>query len=353
MTTRYRCGMSPVRTLTERGLLLGLVTVVSLLFLWMIADFLMPIFFAVVLAILFRPIYESIARQMPGFEAIASGLTLLIAIAIVALPSYILGSILTAQAIDLYQSAASDPGVLIERVLATPPAQFLAARGIELGSLRTDVVSAAQALAASVFGTAAAFTSGTISFAVKLLIAIYLMFFFVKDGPQLVSIGSRYFPLPDAQERILLDRFASTVRAVVKGGLIVALAQGFAGGVLFWISGVPQPALWGAVMAFFALIPLVGPAIVWVPAALLLFVAGDVWQAVVVAAGGTVLVGTIDNVLRPLLVGRDTAMPDALVFLSVLGGLSVFGAGGIIAGPVVAALFLSVWGLLGESGSCR
>lgn len=342
--------MSPVRTLTERGLLFGLVTLVSLLFLWMIAGFLMPIFFAVVLAILFRPVYESIARQMPGFEALASGITLLIAIAIVALPAYILGSILTAQAIDLYQTASGDPSALVARALETPPAQFLASQGVQVDVLRTDIASAAQAVAASVFGTAAAFTSGTISFAVKLLIAIYLMFFFVKDGPHLIGVASRYFPLPDAQERILLDRFASTVRAVVKGGLIVALAQGFAGGVLFWIAGVPQPALWGAVMAFFALIPLVGPAIVWAPAALLLFLTGDVWQALVVALGGTILVGTIDNILRPLLVGRDTAMPDALVFLSVLGGLSVFGAGGIIAGPVVAALFLSVWGLLGESG---
>ena len=170
----------------------------------------------------------------------------------------------------------------------------------------------------------------------------------MKDGPQVIRSITRIAPLRDEQVTALFDRFSSTVRAVVKGGLVVAGVQGLLGGVLFAIVGVPHAVLWGSVMGFLALVPLGGPALVWAPAALFSLATGHPVAALSLVLGGAFLVGTIDNILRPFLVGRDTEMPDALILLSVLGGLATFGPAGIIIGPVLAALFVSVWEMFAE-----
>lgn len=340
--------MNSARTIAERWVLLGLVAGVTALFASMLLGLLMPIFFAVVLAILFRPVFVRIERAMPGYASVASGLTLLVAVLFVALPAFGVGKLLVSEAFDVYRTVSDDPGRVLENAVAAVPPELLAAQDLSREELRGRIVENVQAIAASVFSVAASATTGTLGFMLKAAITFYLMFFFLKDGPRFLDIVARYFPLPDAQEHALFERFASTVRAVVKGGIIVAMAQGAAGGILLWMLGLPHAALWGAVMAFLALIPFAGPAIVWVPAAMFLFLAGDITSAAILVIGGSLLIGTIDNILRPYLVGRDTSMPDALIFLSVFGGLSTFGAGGIIMGPVVAALFLSVWQLFGE-----
>lgn len=336
--------------MAERWVLFGLVAGATALFLAMIAGLLMPIFFAIVLSILFYPIYRRIERLIPGHENIASALTLAVAFSFVALPTYAIGTVLVDEAFDLYQSVSADPGGSFENVLALAPAEFLASRGIMIGDVRAQLIEGLQALSASVFSLAAAATTGTLGFLLKIAVALYLMFFFLKDGQRFLETASHYFPLPDAQERALFERFSSTVRAVVKGGLIVAIAQGLAGGILMWFVGIPHAALWGAVMAFLALLPFVGPPLVWGPAAFSLLLLGDITGAFILGIGGSMIIGTIDNILRPYLVGRDTRMPDALIFVSVIGGISMFGAGGIIMGPVVAALFLSVWQLFGSTG---
>jgi len=138
------------------------------------------------------------------------------------------------------------------------------------------------------------------------------------------------------------------VRATVKGSIVVSVAQGTAGGVIMWLLGVPNALLWAVVMAFSSLLPAVGTGLVWVPASLYLLATGHIWQGIVMALMGAFVIGTIDNVLRPILVGRETQMPDALVLLVTLGGLSAFGFNGLIIGPVIASLFLATWEMVRE-----
>jgi predicted PurR-regulated permease PerM len=150
-------------------------------------------------------------------------------------------------------------------------------------------------------------------------------------------------PLGDDRERELFSKFAGVSRATLKGTLVIGVVQGFIGGLLFWITGINAPVFWGTIMTVFSIIPAVGTGIVWLPAAIILLVNGSIWQGIVLLVGGGVVISLVDNILRPILVGMDTKMPDALILLSTIGGLSMFGITGIVIGPIIAAFFLVVW----------
>jgi predicted PurR-regulated permease PerM len=157
-----------------------------------------------------------------------------------------------------------------------------------------------------------------------------------------------YLPLPPEDEERLVARFVSVARATIKGTGVVGIAQGALGGLGFWVAGIEGAALWATIMAVFSILPGVGTAIVWVPAVVYLFAVGKTLTATLLMAWCLVVVGTIDNFLRPWLVGKDTKMSDLLVLLSTLGGLTMFGAVGVVIGPIVAALFVTVWEIYGE-----
>ena len=165
----------------------------------------------------------------------------------------------------------------------------------------------------------------------------------MRDGKQLLELIVHALPLGDSRERKLFKKFAEVSRATVKGTLIIGLTQGVLGGIMFAILGIQGAVFWGVVMAILSLLPVVGTALVWMPAALVLIASGDWQKGIVLIAFGVLVIGLIDNLLRPILVGRDTKMPDYLVLLSTLGGLTVFGVSGFVIGPVIAALFQSVW----------
>jgi predicted PurR-regulated permease PerM len=150
-------------------------------------------------------------------------------------------------------------------------------------------------------------------------------------------------PLAPEQKRALFDKFAIVIRAMVKGTILVAIAQGALGGLIFWLLGIHAAVLWGVVMAFLALLPAVGAAVVWLPVALYLLATGAVWQGVVLIAFGAGVIGLVDNVMRPYLVGKDTRMPDYVVLISTLGGIAIFGLNGFVIGPLIAAMFIAVW----------
>ena len=174
---------------------------------------------------------------------------------------------------------------------------------------------------------------------------VYLAFFLIRDGQKLIELMIRALPLGDERERLLFAKFAEVTRATVKGNLLIAIIQGALGGIIFWILGITGALLWGVVMAIVSLLPAVGAAIVWVPAAIYLAAVGDIVPAIILTAYGVVVIGLADNLLRPVLVGRDTKMPDYLVLLSTLGGIVMFGINGFVMGPLVAALFMAFWGI--------
>src|SRR5690606_25114507 len=190
---------------------------------------------------------------------------------------------------------------------------------------------------------ALAIGQNTLRITIYFVLMLYLLFFFLRDGTRLLDGLVRALPLGDARERHLLDRFAEVARATIKGTLVVGVAQGTIGGIAFAVLGIGAPVLWGVLMALLSILPAVGPAVVWVPAAIFPFVQKQYFAGIVLVLIGVLVIGLVDNLLRPILVGRDTRMPDYLVLLSTLGGLAAFGLAGIVIGPIIAAFFLSVW----------
>ncbi len=178
---------------------------------------------------------------------------------------------------------------------------------------------------------------------VNLVLMLFIMFFFYLDGPRIIERIIRWSPLPDDYERALLDRFLVVGRGTLKGIFIIGTIQGILTGVLCWIVGVGSPLLLGVLTVFASVIPAFGAGLVWFPVGVFLLFAGNIPQALIVFAVGGIVISTIDNILRPIVVGRDIKMHDVMVLVSTLGGLAMFGLPGFIIGPILAALFLSTW----------
>lgn len=329
----------------QRVFFIALILGTTALFLWMVRDYLFPVFWAIVFALLLHPFYTRLQKRFS--RTLAAALTILVALIVIVLPVSWLGTQIAQEAYALYRTLA-ESGTLSSFALPEPAADLLGMFGYDAEHIKTDIATWASTASAWIFSEALAISSATFTVIVKTLFMLYLLFFFLRDGEALGRYLMRHLPLGDKKESVLFARFASTTRALMKGTIVVALVQGLIGGILFWIAGVPNPILWGAVMAFASVIPAVGPFIVWLPAGLFLLAIGSLIPALIVLIGGAVVLSSVDNFLRPMLVGRETEMPDALIFISILGGIGVFGIAGIIIGPVIAALVLTVWDLFAE-----
>ncbi|HET7597887.1 MAG TPA: AI-2E family transporter, partial [Burkholderiales bacterium] len=171
----------------------------------------------------------------------------------------------------------------------------------------------------------------------------------LRDGRALGHRVREAVPLRDDLQRNLFHKFTDVVRATIKGTIVVAIVQGALGGLMFWFLGIQAPVLWAVVMAFLSLLPAVGTALVWVPVALYLLASGAVWQGVLLIVYGVLVIGLVDNVLRPVLVGKDTKMPDYIVLIATLGGMAIFGLNGFVIGPLIAAMFMAAWDIMAAS----
>jgi predicted PurR-regulated permease PerM len=194
---------------------------------------------------------------------------------------------------------------------------------------------------------------GAADFILGLIVMLYLLFFLLRDGSALSKRIQDALPLRAEQERELIRKFATVIRATIKGSILVAALQGALGGLIFWLLGLHAPVLWGVVMGLLALLPALGAALVWVPAAIYLLATGSIWEGIVLLAFGAFVIGLVDNILRPLLVGKDTKMPDYVVLISTLGGLATFGLNGFVVGPVIAAMFIAAWDIFTESSAAQ
>jgi predicted PurR-regulated permease PerM len=177
----------------------------------------------------------------------------------------------------------------------------------------------------------------------QFFLMLYVLFFFLRDGDQLLLAIARALPLGDARERALFERFTAVTRATLKGTLVVGAVQGTLGGIFFWLLGLEGPVFWGAIMWACSLIPVIGPTIIWLPASIILLLTGAIAKGLLLLGLGTFVIAVADNIIRPILVGRETRMPDFLVLISTLGGLTLFGLSGFVAGPAIAALFITAW----------
>lgn len=329
---------------------LALIVVVSLAFAWVLLPFFGAILWALIAGILFEPLNRRVLARFPGHPNLAALLTLLVIVAMVILPAITIGIFLLQEATAIYariEGGQIDVGGYFRQVQALLPdwaISILRRLGLSnIGAIREKIADGVadsfQVLAAQtvVIG------QRTFGFLVGLGVMLYLIFFFLRDGDALVDKLRGSIPLHPAQRNALIAKFVTVIRATVKGSIVVAILQGAVGGVVFWSLGIHGALLWGVLMGFLSLLPAVGTGLVWVPVAIYLLVTGSIWQSVVLVFCGFFVIGLIDNILRPILVGRDARMPDYIVLVSTLGGIELFGLNGIVIGPVIAALFMAVW----------
>ena len=334
----------------ETRTFLALLVGVSLAFVFLLKPFFGPIFWAVAIALIFHPVQQLLVRRLGERPNLNALITLIFCLIIVVIPVLILVTSLVAEGVSLYQQIQNGdirPGEYIDQVNQSFPAiqAFLAQFDISFAELRDRAVSVfvggSQFLAKQALGIG----QNKFQFFLVLALMVYLAFFLLRDGSKLIELLIRALPLGDERERLLFAKFAEVTRATVKGNLLIAIIQGALGGLIFWILGITGALLWGVVMAVVSLIPAVGAALVWVPTAIYLAAVGEVASALILTTFGVVVIGLADNLLRPLLVGRDTKLPDYIVLLSTLGGIVMFGVNGFVMGPLVAALFIAFWGI--------
>ncbi len=332
---------------------IGLLVVASMGFFVLLWRFWNPIFWAVVLGILFRPVETRLAARLQGRATFAAVLTLMLIFFTVLVPAMFLGSVVAVEAAGVYariQSGELDYGAIVRWIQGFLPqvGEWTARFGVDLNDLTQKLSAAAVTGTRFIASLALSAGQNAAKFVVMFFLMLYLLFFILRDGGRILQHLHRAIPLPDEQERRLFDKFSEVARATVKGTLLVGLVQGFLGGLIFLILGIEGAVFWGLVMVILSVIPAVGTGLVWGPAAIFLFIDGSWIQGLILVTYGVLVIGLVDNLLRPMLVGRDIKMPDYLILFSTLGGLSLVGLAGFVLGPLIAALFLATWRMYGE-----
>ncbi len=335
------------------GSFIVLVVLTTLAFFWLIRAFLLPLFWAVVLAILFQPVQRWWLGQTRDRGSLASVLTILTILVVLVLPLSALGLALTREALGLYERIASgeiDLGDIVSRARELVPVvtDGLERMGVQVDRIQDGLSSVAFVSSAWVAQQALVIGQNALRITALSALSLYVLFFFLRDGDRILQGVVRALPLDDDREWMLLRKFAAVSRATIGGALVVAAVQGAMGGLTFWILGLSAPVFWGVIMTILSFLPAVGASLVWGPAALVLALTGSPIRAIILVVIGALLIGIVDNILRPILVGRYTQMPDFLILISTLGGLAVFGLSGIVIGPVIAAFFLAVWDMFAQ-----
>ena len=339
--------------------LLWLVLGVSVVFVAMIRQFLVSVLLAGIFAAMLTPLHERLTRALRGRSTAAAALTVLAACLLVFAPATAFLGIVAAQAFDVTQNVRpwieqqlKQPDQIEAMLRSLPFADRFSAIESFLPERATVIARMGDAVSFAgtfLMNSAASVTRGTTSFVLQLFIMLYAMFNFLLDGRRILDQILYYMPLNAEDEAELVDKFVSVTRATLRGSLVIGTLQGALGGIAFWVAGLDGSAFWGTVMAVLSVIPGVGAALIWIPVVAYLLVIGQFATAAALAAWCAIVVGTIDNFLRPRLVGRDAKMSDLMILLSTLGGIFMFGAVGFILGPIVAALFVAVWELYGRA----
>lgn len=333
-----------------------MLALVTLAFFWVLSPFYGAIFWGAVFAIVFSPLHLRLARRFPTHRTLAAVLMLVLILVLVIFPLTVLSAMLVQEATSVVQRMQSGElslsryFQLIFDALPGWVTRLLDRFGLTSLGLVQERLTALLTRGSQFIATQAlTIGQSTFDFLVSFFIMLYLLFFFLRDGNLLALHVKDTLPLAPDVKRQLTAKFTTVIRATVKGNIVVAMVQGALGGLILWVLDVHAPVLWGTLMAVLSLLPAVGAAMVWLPVAIVFLVGGEVWQGITLIAFGVLVIGLADNVLRPILVGKDTRMPDYVVLLSTIGGLSLFGLNGFVIGPVIAALFMAGWDLFTAS----
>ncbi len=337
----------------RHAFLILLVVAASAAFVAMIRDFLLVILLAAVFSSLSQPLYQQLRRRLFGHAGLAAAATLLLVLAVVLIP---LAAMLAAGANEALrvtetfrprlQELVTQPGQFEQQLSGLPGFRFIEPYRAEILTKVGELLAGASAFALSAL---TAGTKATAVFVFQFFVLLYTMFFFLTDGGHILNSLLGYLPISDSDKQRMVHKFVSVTRATLKGTVLIGVAQGVLSGLAFAVVGIDGAVFWGTVMTVFSIVPGIGGALVWVPAVVFLALTGHVLSAAGLAAFCGLVVGSVDNLLRPRLVGHDTQMHELLIFFSTLGGLLAFGAMGFIVGPIVAALCVTTWEMFGTA----
>jgi predicted PurR-regulated permease PerM len=343
------------RTSISRATVIAAAALVTALFMEMLRPFFMSIVLAGIFSAMAQPLYRRMEKSLGGRSSLASILTLTLLTLVFIIPLTALLGIFAAQAMKIAHSARAlmertmgQQGSCLDLMGALPLSGILEEYGDVILQRAGDLASRAGSI---IVDKVSSITVFTIQSVFMFFVFLYTMFFFLKDGRRILDRFLAFLPMPEGMEKRLLDKFTSVARATLKGVLLIGLLQGGLAGLAFWMVGIEGPVFWGAIMALLSIIPAVGSALVWAPAAIILALSGDYLRAAFLLVFCGMIVGSVDNLLRPWLVGRDTRMHELMIFFGTLGGLGMFGVTGFILGPVIAALFITVWDIYAENFS--
>ena len=320
----------------------SLIILLSIVMLYLLRPFFYPVFWAAVIAIMFYPFYKWLGKYIK-----TNGLNITIIMVsivfILLIPLTFISTMVVNQSVGIYQSFSSTD---LQNALNTAHgwlgntfvAPFIEQAQREWPSY---ISKATQITSNFIFASIKSVTQNSVQFIFMLFIMFYSLYYFLKDGKKILGRLVHFSPLGDTYERMLFDRFTSTTRATLKSTIIIGGIQGTLSGILFWIAGVQGALIWGVVMVVIAIIPVVGPAIILIPAGIVMLVIGNFWQAMVLLIGALVI-SFMDNFLRPPLVGKDTQMHPLVVLFTTLGGIILFGVSGFVIGPIIAAFYISI-----------
>ena len=323
---------------------------VSILFFVMVKGFLMAILMAAIFAGLLNPLYKRLKRKT-GKKILSGLITLLLFILVILIPAGGFLALVVDQAIDIsstvgnfVQNQFDDTDDFMQQLDSIPLINEVFPDPKELATKVGELVGA---IGNFVVTGLSGFTKGAANFFFLLFICLFTMYYFLLHGDSYLRTFLFYLPLKSEEENLLLSKFTTVTKATLKGTIVIGIIQGTLIGVAMAICGIPNTIFWGVLAAVGSIIPAVGPALVWIPAVAYLLITGDTWYAVGLAIFGSVIVGNIDNLLRPKLVGKSAQLSDLMVLFGTLGGIAIFGIAGIIIGPIIAALFISLWDIYG------
>jgi predicted PurR-regulated permease PerM len=337
----------------RKAFLLALVIAVSAGFLLTIRTFLLTILVAAIFSGLAQPVYSYLRPRVGGSRPLASALTLLLTLVLFVGPLLGIGTIVVNQAIRItttvgpvVQRLIADPAYFDEQIQRIPLVDYIRPYREQILTRAGDVINTVGTF---LVGSLSDATRGTVTFVFHAVLFLYTMFFLLMDGPAMLRAILAHLPLRDSEKEQMKDRFLGMTRATIKGTIVIGIIQGTMSGLAFWAVGIPDALFWGVVMVVLSLLPVVGGALVWVPACIVLAVTGQFLKAALLAGFCSLVVGSVDNVLRPRLVGRDTKMHDLVILFSTLGGIITFGPLGFIVGPILAGLFVTSWEIFAVS----
>jgi predicted PurR-regulated permease PerM len=335
----------------QTALFFAIMLIVTIAFFYVMKPFIYALFWAIVLAGLFMPVYKKVEEKLHR-PTVSATIVLVLICLIFILPFVFIASLLLKESMDIYQGISNGNSQinvyiqkLTELIKHNPYKDSL---NLDDAAFAEKIMDLSKSVAGYFFTNLKSFTQNTLQFIAQLGVMLYALFYFIRDGEKFLETILRLLPLEHDRDRILLKHFQKTANSTLKVTLIIGGIQGILGGLLFLFTGIQGAILWGIVMIITAVIPVVGCALVWAPAGIFMIITGNLWTGIFILAFGSLVISMVDHFLRPILLGNDVSMHPLLIFLSTIGGIIVFGFTGFIIGPIIMSLVVAVWSMYEE-----